>query len=431
MIKYKLNFFQVVLSLGFVALATLVIRVLDVPLTGTHKVRQADTLFTGYSYCIGDSSFLLPKIAHREATSGIAIGEFPLFSFLISLPCQITGTWSEIPPKLITYALWILNLCIWVLWFKRKVPRSAQLNPYAFLLFLGFSPLFLTYLLIPIPDALAMLSLGIAALLWQRPQRIFHLSGAIFFTLAFAIRPYLFPTLILLMPSWKTGAGAFLLCGLFYLIWFKYWIQHTQIWYYLTDTKPISSLVTNGWRPPLALIQQILLNHLNYIGLLPFALAVKKNKNYLLAWLLSIAFILILKGDHFVNHAYYFMATGLISVIAMAEGFLELSDKKQKIFAFFFVFMGLIAIQHNWRPLSHQRAITLPQLMEQNHVAFADRIAVYDTFNPQTLYFAKRVGWYFEKTDWKGPMTCPKEAKWALLFDSEDRPSLVQCINDL
>lgn len=65
--------------------------------------------------------------------------------------------------------------------------------------------------------------------------------------------------------------------------------------------------------------------------------------------------------------------------------------------------------------------------MNEKHVTFSEKIAVYDTFDPQTFYLAKRTGWYFEKTEWKGPQSCPENATWALLFDSEDKPNLIPC----
>jgi hypothetical protein len=191
--------------------------------------------------------------------------------------------------------------------------------------------------------------------------------------------------------------------------------------------KSLSSLFAGGWKATASLAQQILLNHLNYIGILPFIIAIKNHKRLLIAWLSSLAFILILKSDHFVNHAYYFMATGIISAIAMTEGYLTFSQHKQKIFTALFVLMGLLAVQHNWRPPVDQRPWSLPKLMEEHQVKFSERIAVYDTFAPQTLYLAKRVGWYFEKSEWKGPSSCPKEATWAMLFDNQDKPSLIRC----
>lgn len=427
MTSQKSNFHRIAIALGLLVLFVLIVRVLEFPLTGTHKIRQADTLFTGYSYCIEDSTFLYPKIAHREHTDGIAIGEFPLFSALISLPCQITGRWSEVIPKLITYALWILNLLIWGLWFRRKNPDSVKNHPEAFLLFFIFTPLLLTYLLIPIPDVLAVAILGLGGICWQEKKAPWLVLGGVLFTLAFVMRPYLFPLLMVLAPNWLSALGTFGLCGVVYLIWFKYWIHHTQIWYYLTDTKALSSLLDAGWKAPGSLAQQILLNHLNYIGLWPLMIAFKSHRRLLFAWASSIAFILLLKGDHFVNHAYYFMATGLISAIAMSEGYLTLSQNKKKVFTVLFVIMGLLAVQHNWRPPVDDRPWSLTQLMEANGVKFTERIAVYDTFNPQTLYLAKRVGWYFEKHEWKGPASCPKEATWALLFDEKDKPSLIPC----
>ncbi|MEY4616283.1 MAG: hypothetical protein RJB66_1243 [Pseudomonadota bacterium] len=428
MIQSNYNFFRNFIFAGLAIIGLLIFINLENPLTGTHKIRQADTLFTGYSYCIGDSTFLFPKIAHRESTSGVAIGEFPLFSALISIPCQLTGHWSEVPPKIITYFLWLLNLLIWTQWFKRRTSTQNHANPYAFQLFFIFSPLLLTYLLIPLPDALAVLILGLAALCWQRlDSKRLQWTGTFLFSLSFLMRPYLFPTLLILAPTKNVTLRTFGVCGIAYLLWFKYWIRHTEIWYYLTDIKPLSSLLASGWKAPSALLQQVSLNHMNYIGLIPFYFAVKRNKKLFFAWLSSILFIVVLKSDHFVNHAYYFMATGLITVVAMADGFLELNLKKQKIFTGLFVVMGVLAIQHNWRPPINLRHKNLPKIIKENNVAFEEKIAVYDTFDPQTLYLAKRVGWYFEKADWNGPQSCPTTARWALLFDSKDNPHLIAC----
>jgi len=444
--------------LGLLILFIVTVRVLDIPLMGPHKTRQADTLFTGYSYCIGDSTFFYPKVAHRENTDGIAIGEFPLFSALISLPCRWTGEWSEVTAKIITYILWILNFFVWSQWYYRRQRLTDQLSspsvkdrmPYSydsydsnevkwgFLLFFVFSPLTITYLLMPLPDNLGLLSIGLAALFWQKqpssqkngtpyPSLLWCL-GSLLFALGFLIRPYLFPLLLVTAPSLRSGLLSFGFCVLGYLFWFKYWIHHTQIWYYLTDTKPFTSLFTNGWKVPKSLFDQLSLNHLSYIGVIPFYLALKKNKQLLLAWIFSLLFILLLKGDHFVNHAYYFMAAGFISIIAMCDGFWNLSKKTQTVYRYAYVFLGLYLVQHHWHKPDNQRYLTLPQLMENQKIALTDRIAVYDTFSPQTLYLAKHVGWYLEKDQWKGPSSCPKGARWALLFDpKDDHPYLVTC----
>lgn len=456
--------------LGLLTVAILVLRVIDIPLMGPHKTRQADTLFTGYSYCIGDSTFLYPKVAHRENTDGIAIGEFPLFSAMVSWPCRMTGKWSEVTAKVITYWFWLLNLLIWSQWYRRrslhkrasssstlfryldqphgdiepdtlnlveenrnnKVPMSHTHNPsreslLSFVLFFAFTPLLLTYLLIPIPDTLGLSIAGIAALLWQNKDKISWILGAVCFGVAFMVRPYLFPLLIVVAPSPLIGLVSFGLCGLGYIFWFKYWIQHTQIWYYLTDTKPITSLFTSGWKVPRSLLDQIFLQHLNYIGVIPFYKTLTRNRRLLISWVFAILFILLVKGDHFVNHAYYFTAAGFISVIAMADGFLSFSKRNKIIFSYLFVALGIFAIQHHWHKPDSKRYLEIPQLVEKQNIPFSERIAVFDSFSPQTLYYAKRVGWYFEKDKWQGPTSCPKEANWALLFDSEDHPFIVVC----
>ncbi len=197
----------------------------------------------------------------------------------------------------------------------------------------------------------------------------------------------------------------------------------------MTDTKSISTLFENFTRSFGALIQQILLNHLNYIGIIPFYLGLKQSPKRFWIWLGSILFILILKSDHFVNHAYYLMFTSLISTILMADGFKTLSPSTQKYFSIAFILMGLLATQHHWRALPDPRAESLPKLMKENHVSFGDRIAVYDSFNPQILYLAKKTGWYLNRNDWIDSSHCPHGAKWALLFDSENKPTLIACQN--
>lgn len=461
------------LLIGLIVVFILVLRVIDIPLMGPHKTRQADTLFTGYSYCIGDSTFLYPKVAHRENTEGVAIGEFPLFSAIVSWPCRLTGEWSEVSAKMITYFFWLLNLLVWSQWYRRrssskrnqsggaiifrylnrqhhedtepdnlnlveedrnsKIPlnhdhSSSKESLLSFLLFFTFTPLLLTYLLIPIPDTLGLILTGCAALLWQNKSKTSWILGSLFFALAFLVRPYLFPLLIMIAPSLPIGFFSFGLCCLGYLFWFKYWIQHTQIWYYLTETKAITSLFTSGWKVPRSLLDQISLQHLNYIGLIPFYKALERNRRLLVAWVFAIAFILLLKGDHFVNHAYYFIAAGFISVIAMLDGFLSFKRKGKIIFSYLFVALGIFAVQHHWHKPDNKRYLEIPQLIEKQNIPFTERIAVFDTFSPQTFYFAKRVGWYFEKDQWQGPNSCPKEAHWALLFDpKDDHPYLVAC----
>ena len=186
-------FFVLILFLAFAYNATS-------PLQGVHTIRQSDTTFAAYSYCYEGTEFLKPKVAHRGATSGIAIGEFPLYSFIMSLPCQIRGTWSEYDPKFLILLLWILNLLVWTAWAKVYLKPH---EPAAFSIFLGFSTFSLLFMTIALPDNLAFFLIGLAAYLKTYSQKKLSLiASSLLFILAFAIRPYLIPLILLVNLSW-------------------------------------------------------------------------------------------------------------------------------------------------------------------------------------------------------------------------------------
>ncbi len=94
---------------------------LNQPLQGILKVRQADTLMSGWSMCVEKTNPFKPKIAHRDDTEGIAIGELPIASWYFASSCFLTSSWSEWAIKLQVLILYIGLIAIWGLVIKKKI----------------------------------------------------------------------------------------------------------------------------------------------------------------------------------------------------------------------------------------------------------------------------------------------------------------------
>ena len=199
------------------------------PLQGIHTIRQSDTVFAAYSYCMEGTDFLKPKVAHRGTTSGVAIGEFPLYSYIVSLPCQVRGSWSEYDPKFFILFFWILNFLIWTAWAKLylKLAPSNKDDIASLAIIFGFSTFALLYLTISLPDNLAFLLIGLAAYLQISDFRLLNrtlsqksisILSALLFILGFAVRPYLIPLILLVHRRWWWLTLTTVGCGIVYLL---------------------------------------------------------------------------------------------------------------------------------------------------------------------------------------------------------------------
>ena len=396
------------------------------PLEGIHSIRQADTLFAGYSYCVEGSSFALPKIAHRENTSGVAIGELPLFSYILSWPCQLTGQWSEVTPKIITWIFLMLALGVWGMWFQRSYPERWPG-------FYGFAFLFLIstqvqlHWTIPIPDIFAVLIFGLS-LLWAEKKWIL---SVLFFALGFWIRPYFLP-LILLVPQRKRWFWYVLACVPIYFFWYKYWILKSQIEYYNTKVLSLKELQAALPATVQAVLTRFFRNDVNFVGVVLLFFAFRKVKYDFWLWLTaatSLAFVVILKGDHLVNHGYYLGASSLLWILLMSVGLREAPPKMVPWLLGIYLLVMVANTQHLWRHLGLVKQEEVLALIKEKGVAPTDKIATYLTDWPQDatyLYWAKRTGWSLRKIDFDEAHPCPKGAQFFML-EKDTKLSLNRC----
>lgn len=496
-------FFLAVLYSGFILWS------FQAPLVGVHFIRQADTLFTAYSYCTEGASFLYPRIIHRENTSGISIGEFPLWSYILSLPCKITGVWSDRLPNYISFLLFLCNILIWWRVFQKilskyiePTERDSLFSDFFVLIF--FSSLALTHWTIPLPDVFSLflaglgISLGIS---WRKqislggslasespisngdhPQKSqpslgklvnnfgLPLLSAFFILSAFAVRPYIAPVFLLLLPlesrslrqllSLKLSYWVFL-CGLAvgaltsYWGWYHVWKTKSEILYYNTSlVSPIEiwnqfSFVIKG------LWNHVVRSELHFIGLLAFFYILLKDRfmrvrfegpelrtlakdpwtllrqRFFWLALFSLVFVLLFKGPHFVNHGYYLLAHFIFFVYFF---FCVVQMLPQKIKSGFLVLYALIGIANtsflfNHSSLKEQRVIQ--NLLTKHNVGENEKVVAYlgeESNTTYHLYYAKRMGWSKAASD--SSEACPEGAQWKL-FEQDKVMKLEPCANSM
>lgn len=409
------NWRQIILGVGLLIVLSAWTYTFFSPLEGIHEIRQADTLFSGYSYCKEDTEFLKPRIAHRENTSGIAIGELPAFSYLISLPCQWTGVWTEWAPKLITWILLILSFFVWSLWFRRFYPERWPG-------YLGFAILFFcstqvqVHWAIPIPDVLVVLLMGVMLLI-QDSQRWLSI---LIFALCFWIRPYYLPLLALVNRKtlWPVYVAP---CLGIYFFWYKHWIQYSEIQYYNTRVIPISELIQVLPQTLLAVATRVLRNELNFVGLIFLWFAWRKIRYDYWLWLVAVAalvFIIGLKGDHLMNHGYYLGAFSVMALILMAFGLKQMSEARANWVLLVYILVLVANVQHLWRHRGLEMQAQMQALLAEQQVSESAKIATFVTSWPQDptyLYWAKRTGWAIAERDFDSQKPCPEKADFYLL----------------
>lgn len=448
------NGFKKIILFFFLLTAILVISSASSPLEGVHQTRQADTLFTAFSYCTENASFFYPRIIHRENSPGVSIGEFPLWSYFLSLPCKATGYWSESLPKYFSFVFLLFNILVWWTVLKQILRRSHGAGgfngefqsqfPYFFAIFF-FSTQSLSHYLIPLPDVFALFIAGAAAFFAQRDKLKpgSFILATLLMTLAFAIRPYLLPLFVFLIPLpldsfkqifRKKKASLFLL-GLtlitsfvFYLWWYRSWIRYSDIAYYNTSVISPLELLYDLPRIFLGIWTQIVRNHLHFVGalILIYLFGLKKIdhkspwtlllKQFLLYALAAFLFVVIIKGDHFVNHGYYLSAASLFLFFALFALFELLPEKSRKILMILYILIGLVNTQHLFWRNTAKESEQLQALILRHQVGLKEKVVTYlgtESNSTASLYLIKRTGWAWAESDYpeKG---CPDGADWKI-----------------
>jgi hypothetical protein len=406
----------------------------NAPLQGVHSIRQSDTIFTAYSYCIENSQFLLPKIAHRENTEGVAIGEFPLYSFLLSIPCEISGEWSEWYPKFFVLILWILNMFVWLRWAQGYL-RLKKEDLLSFGVLFGFSTYSVLYMTISIPDNLVLFLMGVTGLLqqssrfktWQK-----HVLSGLVFCLGFSIRPYFIPLAILFTKNRRWILSVGVVCILIYIVWYKWWSQNSQIvGYYYIAIPPLLDVLKAMPHYILKLFDVILRDFFNYLF---FPLIIWKRKDLkkteIFGLISSFLMVLFARGNHSIIHGYYLWAMYIFGVLCLYRAFATFKPKTQSIFLILFILITIAQTQHHFHRQAEFKSQMIQKLAIDSNVPANAKIAVYaanESCSTNYLYWLKRTGWCLGEKDFKGPEHCPQGADYFLAYEGAN-PLLKPCI---
>ncbi len=425
--------FKIFILLILSVLLLIWLNVLNEPLSGTHEHRQADTLFTAWSYCYENTNFFFPTVIFRENTPGVAIGEFPLWSWVVSIPCKLTGQWSEALPRVFSLFLFLSSGLLWWLWFVNSNMKSLHFFKYNlsrsekwlwFVVYI-FSTFHIMHYLIPLPDVFAMNVIALSALGFQRANRLIQYFSGGLFLVGFLIRPYFFPILFLIVPGlnvfvWTSGL---MLIG--YYCWFHQWTSVSNIDYYAVHLKPLKECLLEFPQALKSVVYSIFRSHLNFVLIWPFILFASKNKKIFFIWLSSLLVIVFLRGNHLIFHNYYLGAINFISLLMASYQMQFFSKNVQKYLLSAYAVIGLMNTQH----LYHPNPKNWPRLFQDEAkaagVAPQDKVGVYISFDPSFLYWSKHIGWLRNREDME-PGVCDPGAQW-MVYLVDDKPHYEIC----
>lgn len=401
------------------------INVINEELVGAHTHRQADTLYTAWSYCHEQTPFLLPKVIFRGMGEGIAIGEFPLWSWFLSTQCQVSQKWNEAFPSWITLLFFFLNGLIWWLWLLRQFNQNKKSFGLSFeidkkhfwlwAIIYFFSSFNLIHYLIPIPDIFAMTVIGIAALGFQNKNRFIKYTAGFLFLTGFLIRPYLFPLLFVIVFDvniliWCSG-----LATLGYYCWYMKWADLSQINYYAIHIEPLKALINQFPHALQTSVNYILHNHWNFILAWPFFLFAKRNAKLFALWLSAFIFIVFMRGHHIEIHNYYLGAISFLGLMMALSGLQFLSPRKIQLVVLVYAMIGIANTQHLYHSNKNNWPVLLQTEADLSGVKAQDKVAVYISFDPSFLYWSKHVGWLKSAEEFR-PGQCPAGADWSLIL---------------
>lgn len=410
--------------------AFLYYQTIQVPLQGTHQWRQSDTLFTAYYFCTENTDILHPKIGPRRDTGGVAIGEFPLYSWVVGKWCQVKGSWDEVSPKVINFLIYFLAIWCWWIFLKNQYQlRSVRWYHWFALCF--YSMISLSFLTIPMPEATALLFFGAAGALWsfQKQKPPFKNSlGSLAFAVGFLLRPYHIPFLVMFKPKLKFFFSTFFICILLFAFWYKYWpAQATEVHgHYGIGFEGAGKLLA-ALPAALAMIPVRILEHTSFIGLFLIPLVFKRDWLLVLLYLGSIAMMVVLKATHIQNHAYYLMNAAFIALTIMIYGLdLLKTDARRNLFLIFFVVIGIGNTIHNIRPNRVQTdAAEIENFAKE--IPFDAKVTTFTGGSPQYLYWLKRTGWLATPETFEGATSCPAGSDYYLIQTPDTHYSLGKC----
>lgn len=412
-------------------LLVLFFRTLEVPLLGSHSWRQADTNSMSYSFCKEDANILYPRVPIREETSGVAIGEFPIFSWINALPCMLTGQWYESFPRLMTLVYFLLGAYFWSqLFVKRELLDSKHAATF-FLIYL-FSTLNFIFLTRTLPDGLALLLVALSGHLYLNKSPYLRGGGALLFALAFLIRPYLAGLLFLVSSNWKDRIASGFLLLASYFFWFRYWKTNNTVNNFNIRLKPIEELLSDAPEALVEFLPHILKWQMNVVGLVVLFVGWKYYRKYFWIWTLTVLILLLTSGKHYINHQYYMLGSMLLLVwfISLSLAKSDSFSKNQKLLKGFLFLYCVIAISSRGYEFNFPKTNDwkdIPNYERLKTLEAGALITTADGLDPNWLYYSKRFGYTMFPPSEKSSDTLCRGSSAIALYREEGQIKHIEC----
>jgi hypothetical protein len=366
-----------------------------IPLNGAHQWRQADTLTTAYFYCTNESSFFKPEIAAREGTTGVAIGEFPVYSYIVGQTCQILGYWSEVTPKVINWLFWILAIFVWWNFLKLRLQSKALTDFLIWILLFAISPTLVNYLTITLPEATALFFWGTAAWFFEKYKFVHQKKWAtfalVFFSIGFLIRPYYIPFLFFFGIPRIFKFRILLLAVVLFVAWYKLWASYatTMPMYFGINFESLSSVLMSI-PSALSVMPTRLMDHFTLAGLILALYFWSEAKFLWLLYFFSLLIMLALKATHLEAHPYYLLASAVLATLILMKILRARKASTIRWVLSLYVLQSFASNIHNFRP-NHLWPKIKEHLIEKQ-IPADSTIASYLGKNPAWHYFLKRKG---------------------------------------
>jgi hypothetical protein len=319
--------------------------VLGAPVGGQHHMwRQADTAAVARNLAFESPDIFHPRMDMREDKTGITGMEFPVYQAVVAVFMAVTRSDADFFGKLVAL---LSTVGCWLL-LARLLTRRLGLSPWAVHVACASVPILLGYADKFMPESTALLLALITAerveSWWHSGQRRELVQGTVAMALACLARPYMvfFGLFILvgavmalrrrekLLPLLVSGVVALVPFGLWYGLWCPHLVRAYGTDYFFTGSpvgENLAQLATRGFYKELGEVltwfyvkKPLVLLAIIGLGAAPALVRASRSPWWTVVLLVglpvvTLPLLLLVIGDHFQPHIYYFF--GLVPSVVL------------------------------------------------------------------------------------------------------------------
>ncbi|HNR87460.1 MAG TPA: glycosyltransferase family 39 protein [Spirochaetota bacterium] len=438
------------------------------PITGSHRLRQADTAAVARNFAVESPNILYPRVDRRGETSGITGMEFPLYQYVASIIHRITGSlhdgWGKLLSLVSALGVFLLlgSLLCRFFGIERRYSFAALFFVPAFFLFAGKYMPSTTGLLFGVGGMYATLQYH------DDPKARHLVIAAMCLACAALIRPFLIffclPLLVIFIYSLafqRRFRFGVLLTGVSIIIpfvaWYYLWAPHLVRSYGLNIfffgyslSQTLAEMASVGlWIEFFKTVFQYYTGYalipVAIAGIVGFRRGLRANSpdqdetahrplpGYLahtVVWIIPLATALtlfVIIGRHFSPHYYYFFAFIPSAAILIAYGLRNAHELMRNYYYALLVVLGaifFITIGYTYRVDDDVRSLVRLQPLVAEKTAPLDRVVIINTGTPPLyLHLVRRHGWTLFENELADPKTIreltERGARWVITREND------------